>query len=101
MALAAVKIGSGRTNSVARLPLLSHLTILCSHMYHMQTPDPMSASTKEEALAEIKEKFGEVFEAITDGRMKEEEWNKLMSRTGSDTAWEDVVEVRITPLRVV
>jgi len=52
-----------------------------------------SPSTKAECLAELKEMFGRVFLAVcAEDHMREEQWQELMSKTGSDTAWEDVVE---------
>lgn len=51
----------------------------------------MPASTKAECLAELREMFGKVFLAVCpEGNMGPEQWQDLMSKTGSDSTWDDV-----------
>ena len=50
-------------------------------------------STKAECVAELKEMFGRVFLAVCpEGNMRPEQWQELMSKTGSNSTWEDVAE---------
>ena len=65
-----------------------------------QTFDTDAFFLEEQCIEEIRSAFKTFFLAVCpEGPMGEEQWNKLMQKTGSDTEWGEVIEEKPTFVR--